>query len=99
MSGEPIRVIALVQARLGQADAVRTILVGLIAPTRREAGCIRYELIQSATDPGAMVFEEEWRSEAELDAHLATPHVAAAASAVLPLLEAPFDIRRYRLVA
>ncbi len=98
MSAESIHVIAKFQAIPGHAEAVTRILLGLIEPTRREKGCVRYELVQSTTDPGELIFVEEWASAADLEAHLATPHVAAAASAVLPLLNGPFDIRRYQQV-
>ncbi|MDE3155793.1 MAG: antibiotic biosynthesis monooxygenase [Acidobacteriota bacterium] len=98
MTAERIYVVARFEAGPGQVEAVRRVLMGLLDPTRREAGCIRYDLLQSPADPAEFVFDEEWESGAHLDAHLGTPHVAAAVAAVQPLVVRPPDIRRYRRI-
>lgn len=76
----------------------RSALLGLPGPTRREAGCIRYELLQNKSDPADFTFVEEWASDAAIDAHFEMPHVQAALSKVQNILAAPPDIRRYRLI-
>ncbi|HVB37266.1 MAG TPA: putative quinol monooxygenase [Vicinamibacterales bacterium] len=98
MGAETIYVVARFDAAPGQVEAVRRVLTGLLEPTRREAGCIRYDLLQSAADPSEFVFDEEWESAAHLDVHLATAHVATAVAAVGPLVRHPPDIRRYRRI-
>ena len=50
-------------------------LISLVAPTRKEAGCINYDLHQSPDDPGKFLFHENWTSKAALDAHLKMPHI------------------------
>jgi quinol monooxygenase YgiN len=70
----------------------------LIEPTRKEAGCISYELLQNKQDPTDLTFVEEWESDAALDAHLATEHIREALSKVPDLVAAEPDIRRYSLV-
>lgn len=53
-------------------------LLKLIEPTRtQDAGCIRYELHQSTSDPSAFAFIEEWESQELLNAHLQTEHLQA----------------------
>jgi quinol monooxygenase YgiN len=47
----------------------------LIAPTAKEAGCRRYDLYRSTSDPAVWVFFEEWESQADLDAHVASAHL------------------------
>jgi quinol monooxygenase YgiN len=49
----------------------------LVEPTHREAGCILYALHRGADDPARLTFIERWESREQLDAHLASDHVAA----------------------
>lgn len=99
MSTEHIRVVARITAQAGKADEVRSVMMGMLGPTRQEAGCILYELVQNQEDPTDLVFIEEWESNANLDAHLNAPHIHEALAKLDGLLAAAPDIRRYRLVA
>jgi quinol monooxygenase YgiN len=56
---------------------LRAALIGLLAPTRNEAGCLNYDVHQSVDDPAKFLFHENWTSKAHLDAHLQSPHVKA----------------------
>lgn len=94
-----LRVVARFVARPDAIDEIKAILEGLIAPTRQEAGCIRYDLLHNEADSTDFVFDEEWASDAALDRHLETPHIQAALPKLSERVAAPVDIRRYRLVA
>jgi quinol monooxygenase YgiN len=72
-----LTVIATIQARSGDEDTVREGLLGLIAPTRAEEGCLNYDLHRDLEDPGRFVFHENWESRAHLDRHLASAHIVA----------------------
>jgi quinol monooxygenase YgiN len=41
-------------------------------------GCISYEVYESASTPGTFVTVERWKSQEDLDAHMAAPHVGNA---------------------
>jgi len=47
-----------------------------IAETRKEPGCLSYDLHASVSDPETLVFVERWRDREDLDAHFQTPHIA-----------------------
>jgi quinol monooxygenase YgiN len=49
----------------------------LVEPTHGEEGCILYALHQGTDDPSRLAFVERWESRELLDAHLASPHIAA----------------------
>ena len=49
----------------------------LVQPTRAEEGCLRYSLYRAKEDPTVWLLFEEWRSEADLKAHVETPHMRA----------------------
>lgn len=75
-------VVATIPAAEGSADAVREALQTLVAATREEAGCVAYDLYESGAAPGTFVTVERWADQAALDAHMTTPHIAAAFAAV-----------------
>lgn len=70
-----INVVATFQARPGQEAALREALLGLVAPTRQEPGCVSYDTHQSVDDPSKFLFYETWRSAEALAAHMQTAHI------------------------
>ncbi|MGQ0622120.1 MAG: putative quinol monooxygenase [Panacagrimonas sp.] len=90
-----VRVVARLAARPDKVEALRAALLAVIEPTRREVGCLSYELLQNLADPTDFTFVEEWDSNAALDAHLQTAHLATLRQAVADVLVAAPDIRRY----
>ena len=99
MASDSLRVVATVTALPDKADELKAILLGLIAPTRAEAGCLSYQLLQNNSDPSEFVFVEEWTSDAALDEHMTTPHLQHAITRGQTLFAKAPDIRRYSLLA
>jgi len=94
-----VHVIAMFVAAAGKEHELGDLLGTLVEPTRREAGCLRYDLLQGIPgESGDFVFVEEWESEEALDAHSQSEHVRHAGSQVGPLLGAPANIARYRQI-
>ena len=77
MHDKTVTVVATFQARPGKEAELRAALLGLIAPTRKEAGCLNYDLHQAPDDPAKFLFHENWTTKAALDAHMQTPHLKA----------------------
>lgn len=90
-----VRVVARLIAKPDKVEALKTILSSIIDPTRKEAGCQGYELLQNSADPTDFTFVESWESAAALEAHMKAPHLTAALGKVGDLLGAAPDIRRY----
>jgi quinol monooxygenase YgiN len=99
MSKTTIRVVARVVALPDKVEEVKSVLLGLIEPTRKEQGCIVYELLQNQADPTDFTFVEEWETQALLEAHLASAHIEEAESQLNGLVAAEPDIRLYQLLA
>jgi quinol monooxygenase YgiN len=74
-------------------------LVNLVTPSRREAGCIGYELFRDQENPVEFVTIERWTDQAAADAHMVTPHVAEAIAKAGTLLAQPPLIHRYAQLA
>jgi quinol monooxygenase YgiN len=52
-------------------------LIGLVAPARKEAGCLSYDFHCALDNPAKFLSCETWASKAQADAHLQSPHVVA----------------------
>jgi quinol monooxygenase YgiN len=90
--------IARIKAKPGKEERTRSELRKLLAPTRREAGCLNYDMHQSTEDPALFVFHENWTSEEQLAAHLGSPHIRAWFVQTEELLAEPVEIVRCRRV-
>ena len=71
----------------GQGEALVAHSLATVEPSRAEAGCLFFDLLRNPNDPDEIVFYEAYRTRADFDAHLATPHVRAWQASCLPLLD------------
>lgn len=81
-----LHAVATIPIKPQAVEGMRETLASLADQTRSEEGCLAYELFESAAVPGYFVTIERWRSQADLDAHLANPNVAAALEAAKDVL-------------
>jgi quinol monooxygenase YgiN len=94
-----VHVIAILVAAAGKEHELGQLLGTLVEPSRRESGCLRYELLQGIPgESGDFVFVEEWENEDSLDAHSKSAHLQDVGKKVGPLLGAPANIARYRQI-
>ena len=66
-----------IEAAAGCEDDLARHLAALVAPTLQEPGCVSYELFRDPENPAKFMFQEVFRDQAALDAHLAMPHFQA----------------------
>jgi quinol monooxygenase YgiN len=76
-----LKVVAIAETSTDKAEELKKVCLGLIEPTRKEKGCISYELFQDSSNPGRFTFIEEWESREHLDVHLKSPHLVSAGEA------------------
>ncbi len=98
MRENSLRVVARIKALPDKVDMVRSILVELIEPTRKEEGCLVYELLQNNSDPTDFTFVEEWLSESSLNSHAKSQHLKGAAEKLRGVVAEAPDIRSYSVV-
>ena len=65
--------IVLDQAKAG---AARDALLTMMEASNAEDGCRSYRFMADLTDPGTFHVVEQWESDAAIDAHFASPHMA-----------------------
>jgi quinol monooxygenase YgiN len=69
-------VVAVITAKSGSEAIVEGALRELAGASKADHGCLSYDLFASGSAPGAFVTIEKWESQADLDAHMASPHIA-----------------------
>ncbi|MFO1511747.1 MAG: putative quinol monooxygenase [Verrucomicrobiota bacterium] len=87
-----VTVVATFVARPGKETELRNALIGLVAPTRKENGCLNYDLHIASDNPARFLFHENWTTKDALDTHLQSPHIQALLPRVDELCAQPPDI-------
>lgn len=64
----------------------------LIAASRAEPGCISYTLYQNPHERTFFFFFEEWKNQAAIDFHFATPHFKAFGDQIKDMTAGPPEI-------
>jgi quinol monooxygenase YgiN len=71
---EAVTLVVLLRAREGQETILEAELRALVSPSRKEEGCLRYDLHRSVDTPGALLLHEVWASREAHTEHTYTPH-------------------------
>jgi quinol monooxygenase YgiN len=95
----PLHVIARIRALPEHVEAVREVLVGFVAPTRAERGCLLYDLFQNRADPTDFTFVEAWADEDALDEHAKSRHLSEGRARLQGLTVGPTEVLRFSRLA
>jgi quinol monooxygenase YgiN len=71
---DAVTLIVLLRAREGQETILEAELRAMVVPTRKEDGCLRYDLYRSADTPGALLLHEVWETREAHTEHTHSPH-------------------------
>ena len=71
---EAVTLIVQLRPRDGQEMLLEAELRALVGPTRKEDGCITYDLHRSAEGPAAYLLHEIWATREAHTKHTNTPH-------------------------
>jgi quinol monooxygenase YgiN len=71
---EAVTLIVQLRPREGQDMLLEAELRALVGPTRKEDGCLTYDLHRSADAPSAFLLHEIWASREAHTRHTNTPH-------------------------
>jgi quinol monooxygenase YgiN len=69
-----ITLIVMLRAKEGQQLLLEAELRALVGPTRKEEGCLQYDLHAATDHPGSYLLHEVWASREDHGAHTRTPH-------------------------
>ena len=94
-----VTVSARIKARPGMEEKVRLELLSLVEPSRKDAGCISYDLHQALDDRTLFLFHEQWESREHLEKHLRAPHVQALLEKADFLLAEPIQVTLLEVIS
>jgi quinol monooxygenase YgiN len=69
-----VTLVVLLRPRDGQDYLLEAELRALLTPTRKEEGCLRYDLHRSVEGPSAFLLHEIWETREHHTAHTKTDH-------------------------
>ena len=80
-------------------EAANAAANAVMAATRAEPGCISYTFSADLDDESLFHVFEEWQSQADLDAHFQTPHMASFQAALGGLGVRDMRIQKYEVAS
>lgn len=92
-----IEILAVFKAKPGKEEQLRKATLDVVEPTRREAGCIRFDVSEDLENPGAFFIRESWDSEAALSAHFKQPYLERLVELHKSLLEGELKLHKLRV--
>jgi quinol monooxygenase YgiN len=71
---DAVTLVVILRAKPGQESLLEAELRALIPPTRREEGCLTYDLHRAVEPPDGFLLHEVWATRDHHRQHLRTPH-------------------------
>ena len=93
----PHHIIAKLNPKPGHEAQLLEAMDAMVAPSRAEAGCQRYDAYQSET--GQVFVVETWDDEAALAIHSETAHMATFRARIKDLLAGPVVVEKTQPIA
>ena len=90
-----LTLIVMLQAKKGKEKELEKMLISLLEPTRKEPGCVLYEIHRSNEDQSLFMFYERYVDQEAHGEHAKKPYVGDFYKKSENLLEKPIEIARY----
>jgi quinol monooxygenase YgiN len=74
LPNQAVTLLVQLHAKEGQHLQLESEIRALVAPTRKEEGCLQYDFHRSLDDPNLFLLHEVWASRQHHQAHRQTPH-------------------------
>lgn len=82
----------------GNENALAEALVDVVAPSRKEPGCLSIHAFRSIRDPQLFYIHSRWTSEEAFEIHAGLPHTVRFIERVEPLIDHPLDVTRAEII-
>ena len=91
----PFALFVTIKAKAGKEKELEAAFAPCIAATKKEAGCLAYELNRDPDEPTTYVMFEKFKNLAALEAHLKLEHTAKLFKAIEPLTDGEIKAKVY----
>jgi quinol monooxygenase YgiN len=96
---QQITVFAFMKAKPGRESELQAEMLKVVELTRKEKGCIQYDLHVHTGDPTRFGYYEIWDSEESLAGHAKADHMNAFREFRKDMIDGPIVIETYRKIA
>lgn len=90
---KPFAMLVMVNVKEGAGAKFEAAFAKAVKGSRKEKGCIAYDLNQDPKKPTSYMVYERWQNLAALEGHMKTEHITALLKELGDLLEAPPEVR------
>jgi quinol monooxygenase YgiN len=73
MSDEKIVLMARLKVKADKIQEAKAAALAIVEPSRKEAGCLNYDIHQSIEDETVFMWHETWANRDAVEEHFATP--------------------------
>ena len=92
---KPFALIVNIKVKAGKEKELETTFAPCIAATKKEPGCIAYELNRDPDEPTTYFMYEKFKNIAALEAHLKLDHTIKLLKAIEPLTDGDIKVKVY----
>ena len=92
-------VFARFHARPGNENALAEALSDVLAPSRKEPGCLSIHAFRFMHDARLFYIHSRWKDEAAFDYHATLPHTVHFIARVEPLIDHVLEVTRAKQIA
>jgi quinol monooxygenase YgiN len=92
---KPFALFVTIKAKPGKEKDLEAAFAPCIAATKKEAGCLAYELNRDPDEPTTYVMFEKFKNLAALEKHLKLEHTAKLFKAIEPLTDGEIKAKVY----
>ncbi len=89
----PFTLVLHLRAKEGAGPKIEAAFARALKPTRKEKGCLAYDLNRDAKHPAEYIVYERWQNLAALEAHLQSRHITALLDELSSALAGPPEVR------
>lgn len=94
-----IKIIANNYIKTDKVEEFINLAKGLVENTRtKDAGCIRYDLLQDIKNPQILTMVEEWEDQDSLNAHMKSSHFKEVMASTADFTEKPAELHICRTI-
>jgi quinol monooxygenase YgiN len=94
-AAKPFALFVTIKAKAGKEKELEAAFAPCIAATKKEAGCLAYELNRDPDEPTTYVMFEKFKNLSALEAHLKQEHTAKLFKAIEPLTDGEIKAKVY----
>lgn len=99
MNDKKIVLFARLKVKKDAVEAAKQAALAIVEDSRRENGCLNYDVHQQIDDETVFVWHETWANKAALDAHFAMPYFAELGEKLKDLANEPLQLTLTEMVS